>query len=374
MKRINSRREFIKKAIYGGAYLTAFFSSLQQLWALPKTTPLAFPSWKELIDVARWAPTIHNLQPHQIKVISENEAQLFYDPKRLLPVEDPDSKFTTVALGVFIEHLSIAAAPFGHKVIISNLYAPVSIKSTEPTLFATLKLVGSEQREELKQKLIFERRTSRTDYNGERINKSTIQRIQKEAQKFDHEFFYSSERKIVDFVVKLNEETLFEDLASKPTRDELYRLFRYNKNEAKKNKDGLWTKCMGFSGPITKSIFKNYKKWTKGFRKKLLKKYYMSTFKGTSTVCWFGGHFDTTEEWIQSGRMFARNWLVMTDESAYIHPFGSLITNLNANRKINAKLTNPQSPKKIWMIFRAGYSKTPTRSFRLSTDQILIKA
>ena len=99
----------------------------------------------------------------------------------------------------------------------------------------------------------------------------------------------------------------------------------------------------------------------------------MSTFKGTSTICWFAGQFNNSEDWIKCGRMFARNWLIMTDENAYMHPFGSLITIVNANNKIVSSLTNPDNSKKIWMIFRAGYSKIPTRSFRLSTNQIIIK-
>ena len=357
-----------------GLYFIVLSNPFQQLWSLTKITSSAPPGWRELIEVARWAPTIHNLQPHQVKIISENEAELFYNPERLLPVEDPESIFTTVALGVFIEHLSIAAAPFGYKVIIDRIHNPVSTQSTKTTLFATLRLVSTQEKEELNKALIFERRTSRTDYNGDSLNKNTIQRLEKEAQKFGQDFFYSEDKEIVDFVVNLNEETLFEDLASKPTRDELDRLFRYSKKEAKTHKDGLWTKCMGFSGRLTKSIFRNHNRWTKGLRKKLLKKYYMSTFKGTSTICWFGGQFNNSADWIQSGRMFARNWLIMTDESAYIHPFGSLITNANANKKIINKLTTPENSKKIWMIFRAGYSKIPTRSFRLSTNQIVIKA
>tara|TARA_B100001059_G_C17837503_1_gene589242 strand:+ start:1735 stop:2814 length:1080 start_codon:yes stop_codon:yes gene_type:complete len=356
-----------------GFSFTVLSYPFQQLWSLTKISSLTPPSWRELIEVARWAPTIHNLQPHQVKIISDNEAELFYNPERLLPVEDPGSIFTTIALGVFIEHLSIAASPFGYKVIIDRIHNPVSTQSTKTTLFATLKLISTQEKEELNKSLIFERRTSRTDYNGDSLNKNTIQRLEKEARKFGHDFFYSENKEIVDFVIKLNEEALFEDLTSKPTRDELDKLFRYSKKEAKNYKDGLWTRCMGFSGALTKSIFKNYKRWTKGFRKKLLKKYYMSTFKGTSTICWFTGQFNNSEDWIKCGRMFARNWLIMTDENAYIHPFGSLITNVNANNKIVSRLTNPDNSKKIWMIFRAGYSKIPTRSFRLSTNQIIIK-
>ena len=368
----SSRRIFIKRTFLGASFIV-LSNPFKQLWALTKNTPSIPPSWKELVEIARWCPTVHNLQPHQVKIISETEAELFYNPERLLPVEDPDSIFTTIAIGVFIENLSIAAAPFGYKVIIDHLYDSISIKSLKPTLFAKLKLVSNSEKEVLNEKLIVKRRTSRVHYDGKSLNENTIQRIKKESEKFGHDFFHSSEKDIVDFVITLNEETLFEDLGSKPTRDELDRLFRYNKKEAEFHKDGLWTKCMGFSGHLTRSIFKNHAKWTKGFYKKLLKKHYMSTFKGTNTICWFGGVFNQTDDWIQCGRMLARNWLIMTDENAYIQPFGSLITNKNAYSKIKAKLNQPDKPKKIWMIFRAGYSKTPTRSYRLSTNEILIK-
>ena len=367
------RREFIKKTFFGVSFIS-ISNPFKPLRELTKTAISPPPSWKDLVEIARWAPTIHNLQPHQVKIISENEAELFYNPERLLPVEDPDSIFTTVALGVFIEHLSIAAAQFGYKVVIDQIHNPVSTQSIKTTIFATIRLVSTQEKEELNKKLIFERRTSRTSYNGVSLNKNTIKRMENEARKFGQDFFYSKDKEIVDFVVNLNEETLFEDLASKPTRDELDRLFRYSKKEARFHKDGLWTKCMGFSGRLTRSIFKNHNRWTKGFRKKLLRKYYLSTFKGTSTICWFDGQFNNTAEWIQSGRMFARSWLIMTDQNAYIHPFGSLITNKNAYIKIKNQLTQPEHPKKTWMIFRAGYSKTPTKSYRLSTNEILIKS
>jgi hypothetical protein len=367
-----SRRLFVKNTSVG-IFSIALLNPIKQLWALTKNNPSNPPSWKELVEIARWCPTVHNLQPHQVKIISETEAELFYNPERLLPVEDSDSIFTTIAMGIFIEHLSIAAAQFGYKVIIDQLYDPISTKSLKSTLFAKLKLVLSSEKEVLDKQLIFKRRTSRVHYDGKILNENTIQRIKKESEKFGQDFFYSSEKDIVDFVITLNEETLFEDLGSKPTRDELDRLFRYNKKEAELRKDGLWTKCMGFSGRLTRSVFKNHGEWTKGFRKKLLKKHYISTFKGTSTICWFGGIFNQTDDWVQCGRMLARNWLIMTDENAYIQPFGSLITNKNAYAKIIAKLTQPVNPKMTWMIFRAGYSKTPTRSYRLSTDEILIK-
>jgi hypothetical protein len=53
---------------------------------------------------------------HRLKIVSETEAILCYDPKFLLPVGDPKSDFATAVMGVFTESLSIAAAHYGFAV------------------------------------------------------------------------------------------------------------------------------------------------------------------------------------------------------------------------------------------------------------------
>ena len=331
------------------------------------------PSWIELIEYARWCPTIHNLQPHKIKIISETEAQLYYDPARLLPVEDPDAIFVTVAMGIFIEHLSIAASEYGKRVETIKIFSPIKTGGSEPTLFAVLKLVSSTKKEELNRELILQRRTSRTHYNGKAISSEILNKIKDEAQKFEHDFFSSSEKELVDYVIKLNQETLFSDLNSKADCEELDHLFRYTDKEAREHRDGLWAKCMGYPGWLMKSVFHHPERWHKGLKKELLAKNYKSSFRGTSTICWFGGMFTNTTDWLNAGKMLARNWLIITKENAYIQPFGSLITNAEAYKKINLKFTQPNKGKQIWMIFRAGYSKEPTRSLRLNTEEIIIQ-
>ena len=124
---------------------------------------------------------------------------------------------------------------------------------------------------------------------------------------------------------------------------------------------------------LMKSVFQHPEKWHKGLREKLIAKHYQAAFKGTATICWFEGRFNNTKDWLQAGRMFARTWLLITKENAYIHPFGSLITNIEAYKKINEKLGQSKKNNKLWMIFRIGYSKEPIRSFRLNTEEIIIR-
>jgi hypothetical protein len=365
-----SRRTFVKKAVQASAILA--LNPFKFAFAnTPTETTL--PSWTSLVDVARWCPTIHNLQPHQLKIVSETEADLYYDPARLLPVGDPNAVFVTIALAMFVEHLSIAAGAFGAKVELTEVVQEVSTKATGSTLFARLKLSSRMEKESIDKSLILKRRTSRLHYDGKPLAAGTIQKIRQEAAHFQHEFFESSKKEFVDFVIDLNQQTLFEDLESKPGREELHRLFRYSKEEAEAHKDGLWAKCMDFPGKLMKSVFTHHERWEKGARKKLLGNYYQSSFNGTETVCWFGGAFENTEDWLNAGKMFARTWLRMTEDGAYIHPFGSLITNKGAYQRINETLEQASGNKKIWMIFRAGYSKEPVRSYRLSTNEIILK-
>ena len=368
---LHSRRKLLKNSFIAALSVTVF-RPFQKLFASSYNKEKT-PSWVELVEYARWCPTVHNLQPHKVKIVSETEAELYYDPARLLPVGDPNAIFVTVAMGVFAEHLSIAAAEYGKKVLLTEVPAPIETGGTELRLFARLRLVAADEKEELQRELILKRRTSRLHYDGMPLQEKTVSKLKKEAEKFDHDLFYSSEQDLVDYVIKLNEDTLFEDLSSKADCEELDHLFRYSEKEAKEHKDGLWAKCMCFPGFLMKAVFEHPQRWHKGLRKEFLLKHYKKAFKGTASVCWIEGKFDNTNDWLQAGRVLARTWLLITKENAYIHPFGSLITNKEAYKKINIKFTQPREGKKIWMIFRAGYSKEPARSFRLNTDEIIIK-
>jgi hypothetical protein len=365
-----SRRKFVKNVVSTSAFF-AIMNPLELLFSFKKEKVNSV-SWNELIDWARWCPSIHNLQPHKIKVISEHEADLYYDPSRLLPVGDPNCVFATVAMGVFIEHLSIAAGHHGAEVIVDEVFDPISTKYTSLTKFARIKIVESNRKENLSRDLIKKRMTSRGHYNGKQISTEILEKIKNQSNEFDHEFFHTFDDKLIREVIKMNQETLFEDLESKENRNELHNLFRYTTEDAEIKKDGLWAKCMGFPGKLMKSVFVNHERWEKGVRRKLLSEYYENSFNGTSTICWIGGAFENTNDWLNSGKMLARIWLLFTQEGIYIHPFGSLITNKKAYATINKLFSQAGHDKKLWLIFRAGYSKEPARSYRLSTNEIII--
>ncbi len=364
-----NRRSFLQKS----ALFISLFGPTSLLARSKKNdSGLTVDQWKTVINYARWCPTVHNLQPHRVKIISDKKLELYYDVNRLLPEGDPESIFAMVALGIFIEHLSISAAPYGKSIVIDKIVDEVSIKKSGLVHFADLKVISAQEGITLDRELILKRRTSRKKYNGMAMKASTGKKIATEANNFGHHFQWSNNSDFVDFMTKVNQETLFEDLKNDPVREELDRLFRYDRKTAEKLKDGLSAKCMGFSGQLMKSVFQKHKKWTKGIRRRLLKQRYLQAFKGTETIGWFTGKFNTTTDYLNAGQMFARTWLTLTAEGAYLQPFGSLITNKSAYAKMQKELNIPSGDKRLWLIFRIGYSNTPARSHRLDLDTINI--
>lgn len=360
-----NRRHFISSSLF--ASVAAF---------LPKAVYGRFqktPSWESLIEWARWAPSVHNLQPQRVKVISETEALLCYDPNFLLPVGDPKSEFASAVFGVFVESLSIAAAPYGFRVYLSELIAGPSTQKEGIQTFGKIRMAELIGKEELNPELLKQRRTARTDYDGESLAVNTSEKCAAIAAKFGANLFLTSDKEKVDYLVKINQQTLFDDLSHDDMRNELDRLFRYSKKEAEEHRTGLWTKCMGFPGKLVKSVFRHHQRWTKGTRKKMLSSYYGSTYKGTATIAWIQHKWSKPEDQFEFGRMLCRIWLQLTKESAYMHPFGSLITNPTAFAELSKRLElNPNSDAPLAFIFRAGYSKEPPRSFRLNTSDILL--
>ena len=110
--------------------------------------------WLDLLEYARWTPSPHNVQAWKLKIISETEADLYYEPKRLLPVTDPTGCFSVMGFAMFIDSLSLAANAQGLKVEAKYQKKDFDFKSPIPVLFANLKLVPTSEKESLDKELI----------------------------------------------------------------------------------------------------------------------------------------------------------------------------------------------------------------------------
>ncbi len=331
-----------------------------------------FDIWRELINYARWSPSPHNVQPWKIKIISKTEADLYYDPSRLLPVEDYTGCFTILGFGIFIENLSIAASKLGLKVNESYDNVKLDEKKSSLTFFAKLKIKSLTNKENLDRELILKRRTSRLPYNNKPIDPHILKELQKVAQQYGYHFDFSIDKQIVDWVLQLNCDTLFYDMTENNTREEVGSWIRYTKTEAFKKRDGLWTYCMNVPTLLMYLAFHMPWLFNLPILTPLLKRKYLETTNGTRTVAWLSGPFKNPADWIKAGHMMARLWLTMTNREIYLHPFGSIITNHKSHKRFVEKFKVDEVTNPIWLLVRLGQSDIPPRSVRLDVDEIVL--
>jgi hypothetical protein len=329
--------------------------------------------WQELIEYARRAPSPHNIQPWRIRINSETEATLSYDPTRLIPDTDPTGCFTTIGFGIFLEYLRIAAS---HKNLIltwESLRTSIDRSSPQPEPFFKLILSPGGGPDPLTPDLILERKTSRLPYKGEQpVEHELLSELEQTASSFGNQLKWSQEPDMVKWLLMLNRDTLFYDMDDDVARTEVGHWIRYTEQEATARADGLAAKAMLMPGWLMRLFFRNHHLINLPVVKQMVQWYYMRSMRGTTTIAWIAGPFAQHEDWLKCGQMLGRLWLLMTKQHVYLHPFGSIITNKTAHGRLSERISYTEGENPLWLVVRLGHSDTPPTSKRLTVEQILL--
>jgi hypothetical protein len=182
----------------------------------------------------------------------------------------------------------------------------------------------------------------------------------------------TSERRLVDEIVAVNQRTLFYDLANPDVRAEIQAYLRYSEREAQAKADGLSARCLSLPGPLLRVLMGNYWIWNVPVVSSALKAIYMRSMRGVSQVAWIKGPFADEREYTEAGRVMLRVWLLLTRHGLVLHPFGSVITNPRAHAELVAALGEQEGSDMIWMLFRLGYSKRPPLSHRRELAELVL--
>jgi hypothetical protein len=328
-------------------------------------------SWTELIDVARWAPSPHNIQTWKVRPLSDRQAELLYDPARTLPATDPGGAFTKAGLGIFVEMLAVAAASHGLTLEVEWDEFDLDHRAQAPQRAASLRLADG-GRDGLDAELIRRRRTSRLPFDGRPVDGRLLAELGRISADFGHRFTASSERSLVEWVLELNRDTLFYDLEDESARTEIGSWLRFSERRASAERDGFSPRCLGFPGWLLLVFFRLPAIAGLPGINAAIRRRYFATMAGTRTVGWIQGPFGGHLESIEAGRLLARLWLTLTRHDVQLHPFGSIITNARANARLRERIHVAEGETSPWLIVRLGHSAEPPRSHRLRTDELLV--
>lgn len=321
--------------------------------------------WRQLLEDARWAPSPHNIQPWQLHCESPETATVLCPPERRLPSTDPKGLFVAVGIGCFVESLAVAAAAQG--LAVQAVATGASPGGTEPVVHLSL---AAGDPDPLGPELLRARRTSRLPYDGSPVESNLLGELESVAAAAGHVWRATSDPVLVDWVVDLNRETLFLDLADDKARNEVGRWLRFSAAEAYRKPDGFSPAALGFPGWLLRLFFTRHRLLELPVVRQAARAMYGRTMRGTRTVAWLRGPFASVVDGFAAGRMLMRIWLTLTREGVQLHPFGSIVTNATANARLQGRIGSGNGT--LWLIMRLGRSAEPPRSLRLEADELLV--
>jgi hypothetical protein len=329
-------------------------------------------AWTEIVEDARLAPSPHNTQPWLVEVLSDEEAYLYAPAERTLPYTDADGAFMTAGLGIFIETLDVAASARGLRVEAECLFPKLGAGAEERPLFARLRLTERHEAPRFSRALLVQRQTARGAYDGRPAAPAALATLEAVARESGHQVRFSSDRKLVDWVVGLNADTVFYDLAEAGIREEIGLWVHKSERAARAARDGFSPRCLGFPGLLINLFFFHHDLFKSRPVRFLLRRVFLYATRGTRTVGWVQGPWSTPEECYQAGRMLMRFWLELTRQGLYLQPFGSVITNPTSHALLADKLTVDESAGQVWLLLRVGYTKkAPPHALRLELEEVL---
>lgn len=320
--------------------------------------------WRELLEDARWAPSPHNVQPWLVRRRDDGAAELLVPADRLLPDADPDATFTGVGIGCLLEGLAVAARAQGLSLDAALTGHPPG--GPDPVVVA--RLDPGEHGVDTRS-LLRARRTSRLPFDGSPVAQPLLDELASLSSQAGHEWRASSDPELVGWLLELNRETLFFDMADPAARAEVGHWLRFSNREAEQRRDGFSPDALGFPGWLLRLFFRRHALLELPGIRHGARALYGRTTRGTRTIAWLRGPFATFEDGVGAGRLLMRLWLTMTREGVRLHPFGSVVTNATANGRLQARIEPGEGT--LWLVMRLGYSAEPSRSQRREVDDLL---
>ncbi len=321
--------------------------------------------WQELLEHARWAPSPHNGQQWLLEVVSAERARLLCDPARLVPAIDPAGAFSMVGIGAFVETLAVVARAGGQDIEVTDIKPPPSAGAREPAAVAELWLRegGGDQ---LSIDLVHRRRTSRIRFDGRPVERPVVERLEAACARFGHRIETSSEPELVRWLLDLDATYLLRDLRLAPAREELARWLRYSGRAAAATGDGFSPAAMDTPGWMLRLLTRAGPLFGLRPVEALVRRLHRDSVRGTATVAWLAGPFETAEDWLLAGRALCRTWLEITADGIYLQPLGSVIDEHVLHDRLN-----PDRQGSVWMAVRMGTGPEPARSHRLPAERLL---
>lgn len=334
------RRHFL----FGGAALLATHGIGSKLPAgsLPLSSA---PPVEEILALAARAPSGHNTQPWNVKIIAPTHWTIGIAPSRRLPAVDPTARETYLSLGAFLENLIIASAHYGYQTEYDVLASSPSSMDV-----IDLRFLADKPRPQRLDRIRL-RRTVRNGYRAEEIRAAD----RKDLMTYGEGLHYfpkgsGAATHISEGTLEANRQQAFRN----PAEEELAQWIRWSAADGAKYKNGLTPASMeidGISGWYVSHFFNHESVLSKSFRDTTVKQVQQRVTQGAGWLIVTSKSAETAAL-IDTGRKVERMWLGLREKNIAIHPMTQMLEEAPGNSSVAKSLGVEGVPQ---FILRVGY-------------------
>lgn len=363
-----SRRDFLKLSAVTGAVVvggyvlseyTPWLNYDQQVendWSPLSTSTTGSTQMQEIIRYATLAPNGHNTQPWKF-AIKESSIEITPDFTRELPVVDPDHRELWISLGCALENLLIAAAAYGYATNVNYPEAAdsiiVNLSKDAPKMNPLLNTIPIRQ-------------NTRSEYDGQPVNQTDLNLLQTMPGEPGVVFhFFNDSNKIETALEYVNQGNLVQ-YADTAFVNELIEWLRFNKKEALRSRDGLYSRCSG-NPEVPRWLGKSFVSGTKPQQQADLDAKKLRSSSGAVVIA---SETDDKTGWVRAGQVYERLALQMTA----LNIKSALLNQPIEVSSIRSQFQNAigLGDAKPQLLVRFGYAEALLHSLRRPVDQVLI--
>jgi len=323
------------------------------------------------------APSAHNTQPWRIEVVSDTEAQVFFDPHRLLPMTDPRGRQVHISHGTLVEMTAIAATHLGHRAEIELLpdgEMTLAEYGTKPT--ASVSLVADSQISEdplFSQLLV--RRSSRLSHTPQSITDDERVAIRTAASRPGVTSGWIPAQRMAD-AIDLVVQGMAVEVRDHGTYEESNQWFRFSDAEIAEKGDGLNANTAGVTGLglFALRTLTRRGNWHSWVNRASYLNAFAKTARSTQALLTLVTPTNTMADWITTGRSYVRAQLTAGGYDLRFHPVSQTLQEFEQMDRLRVRmeeLGNVTSPAKLQMLVRVGHTQPPALSPRRDLRSIV---
>jgi len=220
-----------------------------QPWALPEALPASpIEAGRALVGAAVLAPSHWNAQPWRFEVDTA-ELRVLLDPRRVLPLDDPDQRFAQMSLGAALENMLVAARAWGQQPEVRYLPWGTEPRPGTSLVAATLSWQPAERtRDRLLFPALLARRTNARSYDGRAIPGAARGQLLAQVGE-EVRVHWLEDRDDIHAIAELVHDAVAAGMADRAAEAERWPWLRDTDHNARTHGDGVTPERLGLAGP-----------------------------------------------------------------------------------------------------------------------------